>query len=55
MMAEQELPLGDVKDIAEDVISDKRKDGSDEAEARDLYDLPGSPVSDRSEEDAHLS
>ncbi len=37
-----ELPLDDLGDLAEDLMSDKRQETGSEEQARELYDLPSS-------------
>ncbi len=37
-----ELPLDDLGDLAEDLISDKRQETGSEEQARELYDVPSS-------------
>lgn len=36
------LPLDDLGDLAEDLISDKRHETGSEEQARELYDVPSS-------------
>ncbi len=37
-----ELPLDDLGDLAEDLMSDKRQETGSEEQARELYDVPTS-------------
>jgi len=48
-----ELPLDDLGDLAEDVMSDKRRETGSEEQTRELYDLPSSDsarLADRQED-----
>jgi len=48
-----ELPLDDLGDLAEDIMSDKRQETGSEEQARELYDLPPSDptrLADRQED-----
>ena len=39
-MREEELPLDDLKGLAEDAMADKREEVGSEAQTRELWDVP---------------
>jgi hypothetical protein len=43
-MTEENLPLDDLKTLAEQEIASKKQDVDNEAQARELYDLPTEPA-----------
>jgi hypothetical protein len=43
---EHQQPLNDLKDLAEEEMADKRREVGNEAQTRELYDVPSEPAED---------
>lgn len=51
-MTERDLPMDDIKELAEEAMDDKRAQSGEEARARELYDVPTETAGELADEQA---
>lgn len=54
-MSEERLPLDDIGELAEEAMSDKGRESDNEAQTRELYDVPTEPARDLAAQQAEDS